>query len=173
MQIYIQPVLGFGHSVIRNLHIPERSPLTNLITLTIAFAISDFFHILSLAVIRDENLSLQELTINMSSFFMMQPVAAVAEMFVIKYHYRFTSSTTANVPTKEASYEKLHRERESYHKGKPPSAIARIGGYIWVLCWFSMTGWGFTKAYVAVGVRDWQVPLSFWQVFMVKDSGKR
>lgn len=134
-----------------------------LVILTVGFAISDFFHILSLAVIRDENISLQDLTITMSIFFMTQPLAAVAEALSIGFYLKFTSSTvpkaTVNGCLESDKAQQLHT------RGKAPT-MQLIIGYFWVFCWFSITGWWFTKAYIAVGVRDWQIPLSFWQALM-------
>jgi hypothetical protein len=140
--------------------------MTYLVILTVGFAISDFFHILSLAVIRDESLSPQDLTINMSVFFMTQPIAAVAEALSIRLYLKFTS-TTPNV-TANSSLES-HKEQQSYTGGNA-LPILRTIGYIWVFCWFSITGWWFTKAYIAVGVRDWQIPLSSWQALIGKDG---
>ncbi|KEF55749.1 uncharacterized protein A1O9_08500 [Exophiala aquamarina CBS 119918] len=169
------PVLGLGHFAIRQLRLPARSLIANLVILIVAFGISDFVHITSLAVIRDEALSLQELILDMSGFFMMQPVAAVAEALTIQWYHKFTSSTRLEA-TREASASRgtLRIGREDSHpRGKLAPTIPRIIGYLWVLCWFSVTGWGFVKAYIAVGVRDWQVPLSFWQVLMRQSWYKR
>ena len=137
--------------------------MTYLVILTVGFAISDFFHILSLAVIRDENLSLQDLTINMSIFFMTQPLAAVAEALSIRFYLKFTPQRQLRL--QRTALLKVTRSNNR-HTGGKASPIPRIIGYIWVFCWFSITGWWFTKAYIAVGVRDWQIPLSFWQALM-------
>jgi len=106
--------------------------MANIVTLVIAFALSNFFHIISLAVIRGENLSLQELTLNMSSFFMLQPVGALAEMLVMHYYLKFTSSTSRNMP-RNSSYEKSQAQESMDSRGKLPPTVARIVGYIWVL----------------------------------------
>jgi len=39
-------------------------------------------------------------------------------------------------------------------------ALCRLAGYIWVICWFYVTSWGFIKAYAGVRMQDWQLPYS-------------
>ncbi|KAK0718533.1 hypothetical protein B0T26DRAFT_713540 [Lasiosphaeria miniovina] len=39
-------------------------------------------------------------------------------------------------------------------------ASCRIFGYLWVLCWFVVTGWPFVKAYLDVRMADWGLPYS-------------
>lgn len=152
-----QPVLGFGNFIIHCLHIPSRSPIAYLIILTTAFAISNFFHIVCLATIRDENLSLRTLITDMSLFFMTQPLAASAEALAINIFSKLNFSSTPESAKSDTL--KNCNSKQPHSRGKT-SLILRIIGYVWVLVWFSITGWGFTKGYVAVGVRDWQIPMS-------------
>lgn len=39
-------------------------------------------------------------------------------------------------------------------------ALCRLAGYVWVLVWFSVTGWWFVKAYAGVRMQDWKLPYS-------------
>lgn len=165
-----QPVLGFGNFIVQCLHLPKRSPMANFIILVVAFAISDFFHTVSLAIIRNENLTLRALTVNLSIFFMTQPLAASIEALVIEAYRRLTTTKTPS-PTpmdkdKDSDYLKKRNAQQSHDSSQKPSPILRVIGYTWVFCWFSITGWGFTKAYIAVGVRDWQMPHSICHVLL-------
>lgn len=154
-----QPVLGISHAITDTLRLPPRSTIAYFIHLTTAFAISAFFHIISLAAIRSDNISLPDLIGDMSIFFIAQPIATVAETLVIDFYRKLGSSK--GVPEPGRGLQKS-TSRTSLAAETPPRLLFRVIGYVWVLCWFVFTGWWFTKGYIAIGARDWPVPFSFW-----------
>ncbi|KAK5059689.1 hypothetical protein LTR84_009572 [Exophiala bonariae] len=164
-----EPVLGFGNFIVQRLHITNKSPAASLIILTTAFGISNFFHIVCLAVIRDENLTLQSLITDMSLFFMTQPVAACMEALAIHIYSKcHPTHSNEHGESETITTRKMNGSGKQPHaaSGGNPSPVLRAVGYLWVVTWFSVTGWGFTRAYIAVGVRDWQIPLSLWRALL-------
>lgn len=148
--------------------------MANFTILTVAFTISDFFHTVGLAIIRNENLTLRALTVNMSIFFMTQPLAASIEALVIDAYRRLTTAKTPSPIPKDKDSDSLKKRdnQQSQDDTQIVSPILRVMGYLWVFCWFSITGWGFTKAYIAVGVRDWQMPHSICHALLSDRKGQ-
>ncbi|KAM5373877.1 hypothetical protein ACJZ2D_006706 [Fusarium nematophilum] len=107
-----QPVLGISYSIISVLKLTPRSPLAYLVHLVTAFAISCFFHVLTLYVICDEYLEPSILVTNMGLFFMAQPIATIAESMVIE-HWKDAELSRFDIP----------------------DIILRTIGYAWVSSW--------------------------------------
>ncbi|KAK3332354.1 hypothetical protein B0T19DRAFT_101104 [Cercophora scortea] len=43
----------------------------------------------------------------------------------------------------------------------------RVVGYVWVVCWFYVTGWWFVRPYVGVGVVNWDLPYSILSKLLI------
>ncbi|KAK3358031.1 membrane bound O-acyl transferase family-domain-containing protein [Lasiosphaeria hispida] len=181
-----QPCLGFSHYIVNVLRIPRRSSLAYLIHLTTAFAISTFFHILSVGAVAPGYYPLANLISDMSIFFMLQPIATMVEVAVMKLFSRYVlapqpvqaDSKTERKPNEQqmAGLADGHAESvvsggvegtgETTPTGKAAilrsigAALCRLVGYVWVFSWFSFSGWWFVKGYAGVRMQDWQVPFS-------------
>ncbi|KAH6892437.1 hypothetical protein B0T10DRAFT_483787 [Thelonectria olida] len=148
-----QPVLGFSHAIISFLGIPRRSYLAYSIHLFTAFFISALFHTLSLFVVSEGYLRTRDLIFHMGCFFMAQPVATVAESIIMsRYRPRTQSENTGTSGSQLKSI-------------LASAMVRRTIGYLWVVSWFVLTGWWFVQDYIAIGVLEWPLPISFWTDF--------
>ncbi len=161
-----QPVLGFSHYLVRITHIPRHSILAYLVHLITAFSISAFFHGLGLSVVCPGYLSIRELAVDMTLFFMPQCLAVVVETLVSGIFARFTKPR----PLGDGEEAPRHDIRSSQAFKSVCTVMSRTVGYIWVSCWFVFIGWWFVKAYVAVGIMDWQLPFSIWEYLLVPET---
>ncbi|KAK3369343.1 hypothetical protein B0T24DRAFT_632411 [Lasiosphaeria ovina] len=84
----------------------------------------------------------------------------------------------ASVPTVgESDGSAIPKDMPSQHdtnserKRKALQALLRVScrmfGYLWVLCWFVVTGWPFVKAYMHVRMADWGLPYSIFGKLVV------
>lgn len=148
-----QPCLGFSRWYVEVLRIPRRSSLAYFIHLTNAFAISTFFHVLSIGTTAGGYYPLKMLISDMSIFFMLQPVGTSIEVAVIALFSRYVWA-----PSKPEG--KLHRSRGRRVADAAMPVICGLFGYVWVLCWFYVTTFWFVKAYAGVRMQDWKTPYS-------------
>jgi hypothetical protein len=160
----MKPSLGFSHFVIQTLRIPRHSHFAYLIHLTTAFAISAFFHVLSLSVVCPGYLELRDLIVDMTVFFLPQPIGTMVETLAKSFY----SSLTSPKETIHDGEEEGCRGFWSFTTLRNVAKVAnRCIGYVWVLCWFVFTGWWFVKAYVAIRVLEWPLPYSFMEKIFI------
>ncbi|KAK3368537.1 hypothetical protein B0H63DRAFT_455308 [Podospora didyma] len=187
-----QPCLGFSHYLVQKLHIPPRSLLAYFTHLMTAFAIADLVHVLSIGSVIPGYMSLRDLISDMSIFFLLQPLATIAEAIVIMLWNKYmqpklipTFNPETQVPMKPAAATEGDSAQSSQassstqvenmplrdwkQKSMPVlvTAMCRLVGYIWVLCWFTFTGWWFIKAYADVGMADWKMPFSILEKLLI------
>jgi hypothetical protein len=92
----------------------------------------------------------------MVTFFMTQPLVAMAEALVIEMYSRMAKPK--QTPSNDQS---PHPVRQySKYLSRFSHIFIRLIGYVWVFCWFTFIGWWFTKPYAALGVLEWQLPFS-------------
>lgn len=96
----------------------------------------------------------------MGVFFMAQPPAALVEALVIRRCQAYALNIASS-----------NKERESlgFASFRPSRRVLQVLGYtlgyVWVISWFTFTGWWFVKDYIAIGVLEWSVPFSFCEFF--------
>lgn len=87
-----------------------------------------------------------------------------------------TNTEQTNVAaTSEWEMERERQEKQSQEKRRMAvlfwsSAFCRTVGYIWVLCWFYLTGRWFVRPYVDVGIVEWGLPFSLADWLVVPDK---
>src|SRR3569833_3286106 len=119
----LQPVLGFSHLIVCFLSIPRGTTLAYLVHLTTAFAISAFFHGLSLSVICSGYLAVKDLVTYMAIFFMSQPVATLVETLAIHiyrnlvlHQHQPAPGDTTHTPKKQKTPKKQHTTQTNNQK---------------------------------------------------------
>ncbi|KAM7196614.1 membrane bound O-acyl transferase family domain containing protein [Rhypophila sp. PSN 637] len=144
-----QPCLGTSHFLLTHLNmlisrlprcrhipqIPKHSLVAYIFHLLTAFAISTFFHALSVGTVAVGITPVRGIVKNMAIFFMIQPFAAVFESF--RSQSRRMSAVFWS------------------------AVVGRMVGYVWVLFWFYLTGQWFIRPYIDVGIVEWGLPFSF------------
>ncbi|KPM35405.1 hypothetical protein AK830_g11153 [Neonectria ditissima] len=156
-----QPALGFSRAMIDFFGIPKGSTMAYLAHLTTAFLISAFFHILSLFVVCPGYISPKTLILDMTRFFMMQPLGTIVETLVLQ-HCHEHASTRKLVTMKQGI-----RYPQTYQRLSSVTNYAI--GYLWVVLWFTFTRWWFFRDFIAIGVVEWPLPFSFWNAIGVQD----
>ncbi|KAH7140971.1 hypothetical protein EDB81DRAFT_799228 [Dactylonectria macrodidyma] len=151
-----QPVLGFSHAIIDFLRVPNGSAGAYFIHLSVAFLISSFFHILGLFMVSDGYLSTRTLVRDMTLFFMAQPPATMVETIVLR---RCQAHVVAMVPSDKMTNQVNAASFST--KQRLLRALGYTAGYVWVVSWFTFTGWWFVKDYITIGVLEWPLPFSF------------
>ncbi|KAK5654631.1 hypothetical protein OQA88_6952 [Cercophora sp. LCS_1] len=181
-ELVTAPCLGFSRWINQRLHIPRRSPVAYAVHLVTAFAISAFFHTLSLAAVSPGYYPVRDLVSDMSIFFMLQPIATMAEMMVMAMFARYiwaqdsngrrqgdnrnkqqdqAVETTSNErPSRPFCAVVMGRELLKRNQGIVILSACRFVGYAWVVSWFWVTAWWFVKAYTGVRMQEWQLPFS-------------
>lgn len=82
---------------------------------------------------------------------------------------------TSVTDTSEWKMERERQEGQSQAKRKMAvlfwsATFCRTIGYIWVFCWFCMTGRWFIRPYIDVGMTEWSTPFSLADWLIVPDN---
>jgi len=82
---------------------------------------------------------------------------------------------TSVTATSEWEIERQRQEEQSQEKRKMAvlfwsAAFCRTFGYIWVFCWFYLTGRWFIRPYIDVGIIEWGLPFSLANWLIVPDK---
>ncbi|KAK3682237.1 hypothetical protein B0T22DRAFT_279243 [Podospora appendiculata] len=186
-----QPCLGFSHYIIQKLHIPGRSRVAYLIHLATAFFISSFFHCVAVGAMAPGFYPLRSVILDFTIFFGLQPVGIMLESVVIDLCSRRRSARQAKKqqtmrredgaarpgPQQQQAHEwasLLSAQRicggdaRTKRRLRVLSAMfGRTVGYVWVICWFYVTGWWFVRPYIGVGVVNWDLPYSILSKLLI------
>ncbi|KAK1756361.1 membrane bound O-acyl transferase family-domain-containing protein [Echria macrotheca] len=144
-----QPCLGISHALLRLVRLPSDRryrPVAYFVHLLNAFVISDGFHILAVGSMASGYVPVSSVVADLSTFFLLQPLAGTVESIAMG----------------------LFARQKAFINGLI-LALCRLAGYVWVFCWFYVTGWWFVKAYLDVRMQDWQLPNSILKKWLFPD----
>ncbi|KAH6680079.1 hypothetical protein F5X68DRAFT_212568 [Plectosphaerella plurivora] len=140
-----QPSLAVSKSLVRCLGLRPRSNPAYVMHLTNAFLLSTFWHVISIAPVAENHISISQLVLRLSAFFMAQVPAILAETALLGPRKDDQSKKTDHASSKTGSSIQQTTNRQ-------------VIGCVGVFLWLGLSGWSFFTVYRAVGLLDTKHP---------------